>query len=781
MSPELDGRIVAIATHDDDTFVSTLTGSLYRLERAVIKERIDIFRPLISILAMADRLLTLSEACLEVFSLDLKKCLAKIELEGKATVFLHPHTYVNKILVGFASGRMQLWNFNTERLIYEFSKGPEHSVTALAQAPVVDIVAVGYNQGRVSLLDLRKDAELFNFTNKSPVTVLSFRCDAAAAETKPQLAVGGADGMLTVWNLEGRNVEQIFEGHGKAVTSLFFLPGHPILVSSGQDNSLKEWILEGEECRLLRSRSGHMAPPRIVQFYGQDGYSILSAGGDGDRSLRMNSLLKDAQSHELSQGGLESKARKLKLNVMDLRLQPITALACFTAKELKWDNLLTAHVASASARTWRVDNKRIGDHELKSSDLVTAVAVSPCGNFGLVGNRSGRVDLFNMQSGQLKRSFQCTGPIFGLAVDQLNSELLAITAEGHVQIFDFLKASKLLHEQCLSGPIEAFAFKTENGLAAFALAKSHTIEVFDLEARRVVRRLAGHSASVHCLCFSADGKWLVSAAADSTIRTWDLPSGLTLDTLVCAAAPSSVAFSPTGDFLVSVHEGDRGLHLWWNRSLLAPLRFDQTRFQSYTLPAHAPSSTQAGIVSLSSQPKSKWLSLFHLDAIKSRSRPALPEAPLQRAPFFLDAVIDAGQKRAVDGQSLPGQEPEVAPSSDGRLETLLQTKNDEETLDYLMTSGASQVHFEISALPASSFDSFLAFILTQLRTKRNFELVQTYLNVFMKAHQEYLMEHVDERPARLQQIAEAQEAVWGGLEDLLQQALCLTAFCRDRY
>lgn len=729
---------------------------------------------------MADRLLTLSEACLEVFSLDLKRSLARMELDGRATALLHPHTYLNKVLLGFASGRMQLWNFNSQKLIYEFAKGPAQPVTALAQAPVVDIVAVGYGDGLVRVMDLRKDAELFSLATKSAVTALSFRCDAAAAQTKPQLAVGGADGMLTVWGLEARSLEQMVEAHGRAVTSLFFLPGHPIVVSAGQDNGLREWILEGEECRLLRSRTGHVAPPRLVQFYGQDGHSVLSAGGDGDRSLRMNSLLKDAQSHELSQGGLESRARRLKLSVMDLRLQPISALAAFTAKELRWDNLLTAHAGSSTARTWRVDNKRVGDHELKSDDLVTAVALSPCGNFGLVGSQSGCVQLFNMQSGQLKRSFQCSGPLAGLAVDQLNAELLTLTTGGQVRVFDFAKPSKILHEQQLTGPVEAFAFKTENGLAALALADSHVLEVFDLEARRTVRRLAGHKATVNSLCFSPDGKWLVSAAADSTIRTWDLPSGLALDTLACPAVPCSVAFSPTADFLVSVHEGDRGLHLWWNRTLLAPLHLERVgQLQAYALPAHT--ALQADIISLSSQPRSKWLTLFHLDAIKARSRPALPEAPLQRAPFFLDAAIEAGQKRSVEGEAVPAQEPDSAIVPDGRLEALLQAERHADTMDYLMAAGASQVHLEISSLPAGSYDAFLVFLLAQLRTKRNFELAQTYLNVFMKAHQEALMALGAEHSARLQQLTEAQQAVWGGLEDLLQQALCLTAFCRDRY
>lgn len=45
------------------------------------------------------------------------------------------------------------------------------------------------------------------------------------------------------------------------------------------------------------------------------------------------------------------------------------------------------------------------------------------------------------------------------------------------------------------------------------------------DARRIVRRLTGHSDAVLSLSFSADGRYLLSGSADHTVRLWDVQSG----------------------------------------------------------------------------------------------------------------------------------------------------------------------------------------------------------------------------------------------------------------
>lgn len=69
------------------------------------------------------------------------------------------------------------------------------------------------------------------------------------------------------------------DAHNGPLTSLYFFPGEPLLMSCAADNSLKQWLFDAADgtARLLRFRSGHSAPPSCLKFYGQ-GNRLLSAG-----------------------------------------------------------------------------------------------------------------------------------------------------------------------------------------------------------------------------------------------------------------------------------------------------------------------------------------------------------------------------------------------------------------------------------------------------------------------------------------------------------------------
>ncbi len=63
------------------------------------------------------------------------------------------------------------------------------------------------------------------------------------------------------------------------VISLHFFAGEPVLMSSGGDNAVKQWIFDGEDggAQLLRFRSGHAAPPVVVRFYGYVRAAVAAA------------------------------------------------------------------------------------------------------------------------------------------------------------------------------------------------------------------------------------------------------------------------------------------------------------------------------------------------------------------------------------------------------------------------------------------------------------------------------------------------------------------------
>ena len=63
-----------------------------------------------------------------------------------------------------------------------------------------------------------------------------------------------------------------------------------------------------------------------------------------------------------------------------------------------------------------------------------------------------------------------------------------------------------------------------SGMLAVTLDDFRII-VVDMETREVARVFQGHTSRVTDSCFRADGRWLVTAAMDGSVRTWDLPSG----------------------------------------------------------------------------------------------------------------------------------------------------------------------------------------------------------------------------------------------------------------
>lgn len=178
------------------------------------------------------------------------------------------------------------------------------------------------------------------------------------------LAAGGEAGGIGFWNLETRALAGALpRAHGGkssggsssssssssspfGVTDLHFFPGEPRLATAGRDNAIKQWALdgdaasgrgpapgsrEGDLARLLRSREGHAAPPTLLRFYGDGGSRILSAGGPGDRSLRLFSCVRDAASRELSQRngnkkGIRARAAALGVGEEELRLPRVVSM-----------------------------------------------------------------------------------------------------------------------------------------------------------------------------------------------------------------------------------------------------------------------------------------------------------------------------------------------------------------------------------------------------------------------------------------------------------------------
>jgi WD40 repeat protein len=103
---------------------------------------------------------------------------------------------------------------------------------------------------------------------------------------------------------------------------------------------------------------------------------------------------------------------------------------------------------------------------------------------------------------------------------------------------------------------------TSDGKRVVSAASDNTLKLWDLGTGLALRTLEGHSATVNGVAVTPDGKRAVSASSDHTLKVWDLASGLALRTLEGHSnCVYGVAVTPDGKRAVSASWDDT-LKVW---------------------------------------------------------------------------------------------------------------------------------------------------------------------------------------------------------------------------
>ncbi|KAJ5073618.1 wd repeat-containing protein [Anaeramoeba ignava] len=768
------------------------------------------------------------------------------------TTIQHPETYLNKILVGSKEGKIELWNINTKIKLYEFP-GWNSEIKCISQSPVVDVIGVGLANGRIKIINIKYDILIAEFLqDEGEVSSLAFRSDGI-----PMLVSTTPDGKFVVWDLEKKKLLNIIKDcHSGKISKIFFLPREPILVSSGEDNSLKIWIFDQQDYspRLLRSREGHYFPPHKIKFF-QGSKHILSAGLDS--SFRFFSTHQDHQNVEFSQKNIKIRAKKLQIQEELLKLPPIVDFDFSELKEKHWDNLITCQEKDKFVHIWRTDNKvLVKNRKLKSSYPVKSVAVSKCGNFAAIGDEMGVIQLFNLQSGLLRGNLGNENnahqkEITGICFDSVNHFIITTSLDGKLKIWDFSER-KLHKEYDIKSPITKLKFHYGNGLFAIS-SNDFVIRVYDLDTFKLARRFSEHSHFITDFTFSHDCHWLISTTADTIVRIFDLPSSKLIDWFYVDKPITSLDFSPSGDFLATTHADSLGIYLWANKNHFSsvllhqipekPIKLGLPKLIDFQNPknndlddsddtlldSNIPSNSilnntqnlnlnqvdfpdnqiSQELITLSLTPSTHWKNLSKIDIIKERNKPIEPPKKPETVPFFLKTepgfqpvFVDPFQKNEEDEKNKQDSKKPlkftskiiVGLNQNQQKTQVIQILEDCElsskmknlvsydylpAIEYLQKRSPSAVDLELRSF--NLFDDyqelklFMRFILSELQTNRNFELLQAYLDLFLKIYGNLIIQE-PELAKLAKQIQSIQKEKLESLLSLVQQNFCLISF-----
>jgi hypothetical protein len=70
-----------------------------------------------------------------------------------------------------------------------------------------------------------------------------------------------------------------------------------------------------------------------------------------------------------------------------------------------------------------------------------------------------------------------------------------------------------------------------------ASSRQNDIFIWDVDNGKLISQMNGHRGNITSLCFGPDGKWLISASTDRSLKSWDVESGENIQTL--GESPSS--------------------------------------------------------------------------------------------------------------------------------------------------------------------------------------------------------------------------------------------------
>lgn len=100
------------------------------------------------------------------------------------------------------------------------------------------------------------------------------------------------------------------------------------------------------------------------------------------------------------------------------------------------------------------------------------------------------------------------------------------------------------------------------GRAGHALSDAYTVSLWDLASGRRIKKMWGHTSTIHDMDFSADGAVLVTGSADNTVRCWDVRTAQESTTGEAEASSDCVATYFTKNTPAhSVHFSPRNLCL----------------------------------------------------------------------------------------------------------------------------------------------------------------------------------------------------------------------------